>query len=369
MRRLAFGGCVAGVVVLAAIASAHTTGALSERAACAPSWRVVARGDDVPDLSGVAAVSAHDVWLVGQLARGYPLAGVFRHAGVITHWDGRRLQTVHEFRTRSVRGISALAANDIWAVGSEFGNTDSPLVLHWDGRRWLPTPTPPLRSEARLNAVVALSRKNVWAVGQVGTRPLAMHWDGRSWRVLGIRHEGSLNAVDGTSAGNIWTVGAQGLYAPSVNDERGLVLRWDGHRWKEAAGVALDDTGSGYEASNDFTGVAVVSPTQAWATHNGVVSGDVQRWDGTRWIVARSLAPKSILEDVAAVSGTDAWAVGPTSGTPSEERPLIVHWDGRLWRIQKTPLSSLQAGLSSLSILSDKNIWAAGDHLIAQYTC
>ena len=74
------------------------------------------------------------------------------------------------------------------------------------------------------------------------------------------------------------------------------------------------------------------------------------------------------LQDIAVVSPSDIWAVGHSSFEP--DRPLVVHWNGTSWQIQKTPLDGLRgADLDGLSILSPNDIWAVGEHLVARYSC
>jgi hypothetical protein len=146
-------------------------------------------------------------------------------------------------------------------------------------------------------------------------------------------------------------------------------MRWDGRRWNEAEAVNRDDSELGYELTDNFTSIDAVAPSEAWATHNGVVRGDVQRWNGRTWKIAHVFGARSILADIAAPSSNDVWAVGPTSYSPEKQRPLVVHWNGSAWRVQPTPFSGLRATLESLSVLSPNDVWAVGNGLIARYSC
>src|SRR5256885_14819093 len=98
-------------------------------------------------------------------------------------------------------------------------------------------------------------------------------------------------------------------------------MHWNGRRWKEVDAVNRDDGDLGYETEDEFTNVDAVSPSEAWATHKGIVRGDIQRWDGRRWRIVHVSPAESILTDVAALSLDDVWAVGPLSYTPREARP------------------------------------------------
>jgi hypothetical protein len=85
-----------------------------------------------------------------------------------------------------------------------------------------------------------------------------------------------------------------------------------------------------------------------------------------RWTLVASPRPgtQSSLADVAALSPTDAWAVGTwveDSGGPY--KTLIEHWDGSGWSVVPSPNPS--AGVSALNTVeavSPTDIWAAGIH-------
>jgi hypothetical protein len=193
-----------------------------DRKWCAPTWQAVATSG-VPDIAGVATVSAKNVWAVGS--RGPYTAPT----PVIAHWDGRKLSVVRGFpSTGRLSAVAAVSANDIWAVGGTVRGP--PVALHWDGAHWHNVQTPALPASGRFAGVATLSRSDVWAVGQVGTQVLAEHWDGRTWRVLPIKQEGAFAAVDGDSSHDVWAVGAQGLTGPSVNDTGSLAMHWNGRR-------------------------------------------------------------------------------------------------------------------------------------------
>jgi hypothetical protein len=139
-------------------------------------WRVVASPN--PDqfnntLSAVAAVSASDVWAVGQ-------TGV---STLAEHWDGTAWSVVPTpnpattgAAQNALLALAAVATNDVWAVGYSITSSYATLAMHWDGSRWtvVPTPNPPTRD---FNVGVAANRTNVlraiagvrnldlWAVG------------------------------------------------------------------------------------------------------------------------------------------------------------------------------------------------------------
>src|SRR5207244_470365 len=111
-------------------------------------------------------------------------------------------------------GISAISANDVWAVGNMDGLTYS---LHWDGTKWSVVPTPQIGDKTNdLFAVKGLSANNVWAVGRyftdVDDETLILHWDGHAWRQVPSPSplrmlDNFLFRLGATSPTDVWTVG------------------------------------------------------------------------------------------------------------------------------------------------------------------
>src|SRR5947208_2221505 len=68
--------------------------------------------------------------------------------------------------------IAAVSANNVWAVG-EYGNGNgsSTLVEHWNGKQWsvLASPTVNGATENTLAGVTAIAANNIWAVGSSTT--------------------------------------------------------------------------------------------------------------------------------------------------------------------------------------------------------
>jgi hypothetical protein len=107
--------------------------------------------------NAVAVLSPTNVWVAGSRSGEHPDA-----AAAILHWDGASWSSVaieDPFAANHVStlftGIAAVSANDIWAVG-RFTN-------HWDGKSWSLVNTP---SGVGLLGVTALSNGLIVAVGQ-----------------------------------------------------------------------------------------------------------------------------------------------------------------------------------------------------------
>src|SRR5205807_495772 len=104
------------------------------------------------------------------------------------------------FQNNELTSISALSANDIWAVGNAWdgsidvqGAPQLTLIEHWNGKKWsiIPSPDPSAYKPYLFNnlyGVTAISTNNVWAVGEVYytqvPSPLIEHWNGTRWSVV-----------------------------------------------------------------------------------------------------------------------------------------------------------------------------------------
>ena len=79
--------------------------------------------------------------------------------------------------------VAVLGSADAWAVGNyeEYdGGPTHPLIERWDGQQW--TIVPPTIATGRLRGISALAPNDIWAVGGDGVGgALALHWDGLQW--------------------------------------------------------------------------------------------------------------------------------------------------------------------------------------------
>jgi hypothetical protein len=349
-----------------AIAQPATVGSHAGTGGCG-SWTLVYSPNplDEDTLHGVAAVSATDAWAVGHAFDEY---GPDRP--LIEHWDGAAWTEVATSLPESALlwDATALASDDAWAVGV---NTDSPrfpFTAHWDGSTWSSVPVPnPGRSSAELLGVTALASDDVWAVGwregpEAGAdRTLVEHWDGSSWSVVPSPSPGvgqQLNEVSGSSATDVWAVGWSLATIASHNQYyyHPLIEHWDGSRWS-----VVKNSVSGSEIQ--LTGVAAMSATDAWAVgFTGLGSGSgqvfVERWDGSGWHpVEGPRPPYSQLNAVAGGAPDDVWMAG---FGPPEAETLVEHWDGASLTIVPSSGWSDENTLEAVDVLPSGEAWTAG---------
>jgi len=151
-------------------------------------WSVVPSPNIGPmdQLRAVTAVSANDVWAVGFAAP----TSFANPQTLILHWDGTSWTIVPSpnpagAQDNELSGATAVSAHDVWAVG-ETGNGAQTLIEHWNGTSWAAVSSP---STGRLAGVAAISASDIWAVGSVTgingiTTTVIEQWNGTSWSVV-----------------------------------------------------------------------------------------------------------------------------------------------------------------------------------------
>jgi hypothetical protein len=133
----------------------------------------------------------------------------------------------------ALAGVTAQAWDDVWAVGSSGYADGSALTLHRNGSTWKRVPSPPspvAGGYARLSSVSAVSANDIWAVGHLdGYRDvgssgnfrgsLLQHWDGSSWSIVPTPIDDPtavLNDVAMRPSGYGWSVGTRALFSDGV---------------------------------------------------------------------------------------------------------------------------------------------------------
>lgn len=311
-------------------------------------WSIVPspnRANDViSELHSVSAASANDVWAVGSSQDGGAPTRT-----LIEHWDGTKWSIVPspnpDSQLNELRGVAALSANDVWAVGYRGGTrNETPLetlILHWDGTNWRHVASPNIPGGAnQLSGITAISANDIWAVGGAGAAPLAIHWDGNAWSVVPIQGNNGLSserltAVSGTASNDIWAVGqGKGFFS---NRTSAHIRHWDGTRWTEKVcrATSASNPPANYEGEGApdayFTAVAAAASNDVWAVGASGSGPMILHWDGRAWTTVthpRAFPNSASLRGVATSRGGSAWSVGvdieiDTSAFTSHERTLI----------------------------------------------
>jgi hypothetical protein len=277
-------------------------------------------------------------------------------------------------------GIAAISASDIWAVGNgplsaaqSCGVAAGGTALHWNGAQWsattLAVPSGPNSFGLSLASVTAAASNNVWAVGGAGTgaTPLIEHWNGSAWSIVPGASLTTTHGLEGVAAlpsGTVWAVGQSLL---SNGSGPTIIEQWNGSQWAQ---VASPSPGT---ITNELRAVAATSSNAAWAVGSSAAGTLAERWDGTKWSVAPtpSLAPNaSQLNGVAATSASDAWAIGVQTSTANnqyQESGLIEHWNGSAWSIVPAASGAASSPLNAVAALSAKDVWAVGNDNVIQH--
>ena len=263
-----------------------------------------------------------------------------------------------------VAGVELLVGASGRAIGSESRSGTTVCAPRW--RVIASALTVP-----SLSAVALVAPRDVWAVGPDGygsqsARLVVAHWDGaklRSYPVFPSPPRGSLlSGVGAVSSTDIWAVGSDGKNA--------LAVHWDGRRWQREQLPRVKDSA--------LADVAAVSPTDVWAVgSSGSFSGGmalVMHFDGRLWRVVdlAGTAPRgSRLSSIDVASAGDVWAVGAKGLGASASygfTDLVLHWDGRSWRQVFSPLED-QVGSGPFALAVDiapsGEVWTLNDDLSA----
>ena len=304
-------------------------------------WKVVSAPAQVTSggaLASASAVSTSNVYAAGStFVNSVP-------APVIVHWNGTAWAT--ETLPSSLDGqegqllrITAVSANDVWAVGETNVTAGSPvhvpLILHWNGAAWISTLVPQVGSPGHdvvLDGVSGSSGRDAWVVGNrigtpQGTVPFILHWNGVRWTQARFRAspDSELASVSATGPNNAWAVGAIQV---SDTSDQALILHWNGRFWRPVRGLGSVGTPG---SVTSLTGVAASSPSSAFAVGvtGTVISPQtlVLRWNGNRWTPLSTDNPgfSNVLGGVDTTSPHDAWAVGTAGGEVDGNQAFAVH--------------------------------------------
>ena len=273
------------------------------------------------ELDGAFALSTTNVWAVGF----YENPNFLARFTLIEHWDGSSWRIVSspnpDTQLDELHSIAGVASNDLWAVGGR-GNGDTccpfqSLIEHWNGTSWSVVSNPGVNT---LFGVTALAANNAWAVA-VHTSPnvtdIVEHWDGTRWANVpapSMNANGgtiSLRGVAAISATDIWAVGDQ--QNPLTNAGSTITEHWDGTAWTIS---------SSFSRNSYLPSVTATGSADVWAV-DGSGLMQTQHWDGSAWsiISTPNPPPGSGLLGVAAVSSGNIWAVGWNGNTT-----LIEHF-------------------------------------------
>ena len=329
-------------------------------------WTTVPSPNEVPGnnyLYGADASDGSSVWAVGGA---YPPRGGSSH-GLVLRYDGTAWSSVSRTGLpgdETLRGVDAVSATDVWVVGDHRAGiiASGTVAAHWNGTTWTREPTPN-GNPGGFNTLygVAAAGGVAWAVGTYvdpssssNRRKLILQRAGGSWRVSAAPNVAAyehLAAVDATGLTDAWAVGSATSNIQSA-PLTPLALRWNGTTW---VSMTLPATGS-----TALTGIDARTPSDVWAVGSSSNANGTQpyvaRYDGISWrrMATPTLPGGGELTDVVALSPSTVVAVGRSNGAP-----LVLRWNGTSWTRETTPASS-NPFITGAAAGGPNAVWAVG---------
>jgi hypothetical protein len=204
-------------------------------------------------LTGVSAVSATDVWAVGTYDTNQTPEG----QTLILHWNGSAWSVVPSpdpsLNASQLTSVSAVSAGDVWAVGDYCTlysggcavTSWNTVILQWNGHLWSQVPSPNPGSFSQFYGVSARGGFP-WAVGTTarGNAPYysliarlnAGTWSHvRSPSITPIFN--FLYGVSATSSTDAWAVGYDCVQGCGGDEtDNAVLMHWNGTRWRMLVG-------------------------------------------------------------------------------------------------------------------------------------
>ena len=151
-------------------------------------------------LLGVSASGPNDAWAVGTTTA-IQGVNVVRFT-LAMHYNGTAwsiVKTVNTAEPTGLSGVTAISANNAWAVGNGFNNVhdtsasvaNKAVIEHWNGTAWSIVASP--AGLISVDRISAASATDIWASGQaplqtIGGVPVpvarTLHWNGTAWYAM-----------------------------------------------------------------------------------------------------------------------------------------------------------------------------------------
>lgn len=346
-------GVLAVLLGLVAVGPAGAARAVWRGATASRGWKIAPTPNpvnaDISVLASASCPSQRACTAVGSSA--HSLSSPTRP--LAERWDGTRWRIEPTPTPRgssdTLFGVSCPSVHACVAVGSAFytaGRRQRTLTEAWNGRRWRVQPTPQLKPPSSLYAVSCTSARRCVAVGHTLTAPgraIVESWNGTRWHLHATPQPVGSTQLAGVSCSSARACTAVG-WRIVTGDARPLALSWNGATWKVHA-VPLPHR----ELAGMFDAVSCTSATACTATGTDFNPGPggptlAERWNGKTWRVERTPNPANIstsssevtLNGVSCSSAKSCTAIGEY--TPGHAAAYFIEsWNGRRWRLEPAP--------------------------------
>ncbi len=313
------------------------------------------------EIHDVDSLTPQDAWAVGGACD----ASGNTCTSTILRWNGQTWSAIASPSPYPLLSIDMVSSDDGWAVGGRclsenlLAASCSHIILRWNGTTWAVWLDENGADKAPYSDVSLADATTGWML-ESGTRLL--RWNGTQW-LPDTQAAVGIDSVDAVSGQAAWAAGSSGLQ------------RWDGVSWSPVDQTghlnwrAIDVDPGGYGAvvgtlgasmalngavwspttrflgGDIFSGVDIISPTEAWAVGaSGLFQRVNDRW--RRWDLPPLMDAES-LEDVDFAAADEGWAVG-NMGT-------ALHWDGESWSQAPTRIGG---SFNDVQSISKSSAWA-----------
>lgn len=293
------------------------------------------------NLNAVEMVSALDGWAAGE-------------SGTLLHYDGKNWISESIPVTLTVTALSMSSVDNGWALASDTTqSTPSRTFLHWNGNKWQTVSGPSPAWPSYYRDISVPNDSSAWVAGGIlvcsGSPPGCIpeyalgtisHWDGSVWSSTQIDNV-TLSSISMVNDQEGWAVGME--VDPTTHEQRSAIWRWNGTIWSSEAHPTIVYPAG--EIHYILEEVATLDGTNAWAAVTSL--NTFLRWNGSVWsLVNSSVGGRPA---IAINSPSDAWGVGDLG--------VIVHWDGKSWERVESPVGDVLTGISMSSVSEG---WAIG---------
>lgn len=197
-------------------------------------------------INAASAVSARDIWAITF------------YGGDILHWNGRRWSVArHLSGSGELTGIAAISANDVWVFGAS-GAIGGLGTWHFNGHSWKKI----TGNGGAISAASALSASDIWAVSGAPTDGTVLHYSGTSWQQL------TAKALAGVAATNVLSVSPGNVFVSGTIGSRHIasrLVRLCGRHWTRIklpwpvdglGGLTPDGRGGLWAAAQSYNGTS-----------------------------------------------------------------------------------------------------------------
>jgi len=240
-------------------------------------------------------------------------------AGSLYRFDGTRWSIAPPGSPNAMAGADP---RRLWLAVPEDPAWNGSKIYAWDGSGWRIQHKAP----HDIDAMYAYSTSSAWAVGGDG---MVLHWDGRRWRSIKSPDFRRLHDVFSASSSSAWVI-----QNDIFGDGPPKLFHWNGQSWTQPSSVphAGDEVRLWGCADSDLW-----ASTTTWIPK---AVGRLLHWNGSSWKVAKEFDGLTV-EGIHGSSCDNVWAVvappEPDRGQ-LDKNAQLWRWDGGAWsRVSEIP--------------------------------